>query len=158
MYKGVLSTSRIMWKSSRRVAISNLQQCANKLHTISHWYISGILKQWNSFVFRTLQFHQQGIHRVVLYKTQLIICATCRRTQKWTASNPCRIAKYTKQNGRLLHYFNTLRTGSFKLFKSFKRPFPGIFFNNFNPLNAELNPICYLLALLELTIFSTLAG
>jgi len=26
-----------------------------------------------------------------------------------------------------------------------------------NPLNAELNPICYLLALLELTIFSTLA-
>ena len=40
--------------------------------------------------------------------------------------------------------FNTLRTGSFKLFK---RPLPG-FFNNFNPLNAELNPICYLLALL----------
>ena len=39
---------------------------------------------------------------------------------------------------------NTLRMGSFKLFK---RPFPG-FFNNFNPLNAELNPICYLLALL----------
>jgi len=30
--------------------------------------------------------------------------------------------------------------------------------NVFNPLNAELNPICYLLALLELTIFSTLAG
>jgi len=28
----------------------------------------------------------------------------------------------------------------------------------FNPLNAELNPICYLLALLELTIFSTLEG
>jgi len=28
----------------------------------------------------------------------------------------------------------------------------------FNPLNAELNPICYLLSLLELTIFSTLAG
>jgi len=27
-----------------------------------------------------------------------------------------------------------------------------------NPLNAELNPICYLLALLELTISSTLAG
>jgi len=27
-----------------------------------------------------------------------------------------------------------------------------------NPLNAELSPICYLLALLELTIFSTLAG
>ena len=27
-----------------------------------------------------------------------------------------------------------------------------------NPLNAELNPICYLLALLELTIFSTLVG
>jgi len=27
-----------------------------------------------------------------------------------------------------------------------------------NPLNAELTPICYLLALLELTIFSTLAG
>jgi len=27
-----------------------------------------------------------------------------------------------------------------------------------NPLNAELNPICYLLALFELTIFSTLAG
>ena len=41
-------------------------------------------------------------------------------------------------------FINTLRTGSFKLFK---RPFPG-FFNNFNPLNAELNPICYLLALL----------
>jgi len=39
---------------------------------------------------------------------------------------------------------NTLRTGSFKLFK---RPFPGVF-NNFNPLKAELNPICYLLALL----------
>ena len=39
---------------------------------------------------------------------------------------------------------NTLRTGLFKLFK---RPFPGVF-NNFNPLNAELNPICYLLALL----------
>jgi hypothetical protein len=39
---------------------------------------------------------------------------------------------------------NTLRTGSFKLFK---RPLPGVF-NNFNPLNAELNPICYLLALL----------
>ena len=28
----------------------------------------------------------------------------------------------------------------------------------FNPLKPELNPICYLLALLELTIFSTLAG
>jgi len=41
--------------------------------------------------------------------------------------------------------FNTLRTGSFKLFK---RPFPGVFFNNFNALNAELNPTCYLLALL----------
>ena len=41
-------------------------------------------------------------------------------------------------------YFNTLRTGSFKWFK---RPSPG-FFNNFNLLNAELNPICYLLALL----------
>jgi len=27
-----------------------------------------------------------------------------------------------------------------------------------NPLNPELNPICYLLTLLELTIFSTLAG
>jgi len=27
-----------------------------------------------------------------------------------------------------------------------------------NPLNAELNPICCLLAVLELTIFSTLAG
>ena len=40
--------------------------------------------------------------------------------------------------------FNTLRTGSFKLFK---RPFLGVF-KNFNPLNAELNPICYLLALL----------
>ena len=39
--------------------------------------------------------------------------------------------------------FNTLRTGSFKLF----RPVSGVF-NNFNPLNAELNPICYLLALL----------
>jgi len=26
-------------------------------------------------------------------------------------------------------------------------PVPGVF-NNFNPLNAELNPICYLLALL----------
>jgi len=30
--------------------------------------------------------------------------------------------------------------------------------HSINPLNAELNPICYLLALLELTIFSTLAG
>jgi len=39
---------------------------------------------------------------------------------------------------------NTLRTGSFKLFK---RPFQG-FLTIFNPLNAELNPICYLLALL----------
>ena len=28
----------------------------------------------------------------------------------------------------------------------------------FNPLNPELNPICYLLAFQELTIFSTLAG
>jgi len=28
----------------------------------------------------------------------------------------------------------------------------------FNPLNAELNPICHLLVLLELTMFSTLAG
>jgi len=27
-----------------------------------------------------------------------------------------------------------------------------------NPLNAELNPICHLLALLEFTIFFTLAG
>jgi hypothetical protein len=32
------------------------------------------------------------------------------------------------------------------------------FLYKINPLNAELNPICYLLALLELTIFSTLAG
>jgi len=31
-------------------------------------------------------------------------------------------------------------------------------YGRINPLNAELNPICYLLALLELTIFSTLAG
>ena len=44
----------------------------------------------------------------------------------------------------LIEIFNTLRTGSFKLFK---RPFRGAF-NNFNRLNAELNPICYLLALL----------
>jgi len=29
---------------------------------------------------------------------------------------------------------------------------------SFNLLNPELNPICYLLALLELNIFSTLAG
>jgi hypothetical protein len=28
----------------------------------------------------------------------------------------------------------------------------------FNPLNAELNPTCHLLALVEVTIFSTLAG
>src|SRR5215475_10779131 len=41
-------------------------------------------------------------------------------------------------------FINTLRTGSFKLFK---RPLPG-FLNNFNTLNAELNPICYMLALL----------
>ena len=34
-------------------------------------------------------------------------------------------------------------------FKLFKRPFPEVFFNNFNPLNAELNPICHLLALLR---------
>ena len=47
-------------------------------------------------------------------------------------------------NERTSTDLNTLRTGSFKLFK---RPFPG-FFNNFNPLNAELNLICYLLALL----------
>ena len=39
---------------------------------------------------------------------------------------------------------STLRIGSFKLFKHL---LPGVF-NNFNPLNAELNPICYLLALL----------
>ena len=31
-------------------------------------------------------------------------------------------------------------------------------YQHFNPLNAKLNSICYLLALLELTIFSTLAG
>ena len=30
--------------------------------------------------------------------------------------------------------------------------------SSINPLNIELNPICYLLALFELTIFSTLAG
>ena len=41
-------------------------------------------------------------------------------------------------------YINTLKTGSFKLFK---RPFPG-FLTIFNPLNVELKPICYLLALL----------
>ena len=44
----------------------------------------------------------------------------------------------------VLKSLNTLRTGSFKLFKG---PFPG-FLNNFNPLNVKLNPICYLLALL----------
>ena len=43
-----------------------------------------------------------------------------------------------------IDHHTTLRTGSFKLFK---RQFP-VFFNNFNSLNAELNPICYLLALL----------
>jgi len=37
--------------------------------------------------------------------------------------------------------------------------FPCLIINSvINPLNAELNPICYLLALLELTIFSTLTG
>jgi len=46
--------------------------------------------------------------------------------------------------GWLSPFLNTLRTGSFKWFK---RPLPG-FLTNFNPLNAELNPICYLLALL----------
>jgi len=40
-------------------------------------------------------------------------------------------------------YINTLRTGSFKFFK---RPFPG--FLTILTLNAELNPICYFLALL----------
>lgn len=104
----MLSTSRIMWKSSTCMAVSNLQQSDDKFQTISHWYVSVILKQWNSFTFRTLQFHQQGIHQVVLYKTQLIICATCWRTQKCTASNPCRMVKYTKQNGRLLHCFNII--------------------------------------------------
>jgi len=39
---------------------------------------------------------------------------------------------------------NTLRTGSFKLFK---RPFPG-FLKILTLLNAQVNPICYLLALL----------
>ena len=43
-----------------------------------------------------------------------------------------------------LTLFNTLRTGSFKLFK---RPFQG-FLTILTHLNAELNPICYLLALL----------
>ena len=38
---------------------------------------------------------------------------------------------------------NTLRTGSFKLLNA-----RYLGFNNFNPLNAELNPICYLLHLL----------
>ena len=33
-----------------------------------------------------------------------------------------------------------------------------VYVGRFNSLNAELNPICYLLALLELTIFSTLGG
>jgi len=52
-------------------------------------------------------------------------------------------AKYDGLNGLACTKINTLMTGSFKLFK---RPF--LVFNNFNPLNAELNPICYLLALL----------
>jgi len=33
-----------------------------------------------------------------------------------------------------------------------------VYADDVNPLNTELNPIYYLLALLELTIFSTLAG
>ena len=33
-----------------------------------------------------------------------------------------------------------------------------IIMNKLNPLNAELNHICYLLAYYELTIFTTLAG
>lgn len=63
----MLSTSRIMWKSSICLAIGNLQQSANKLRTIKHWYVSFILKQWYSFMFRTLQIHQQGIYRVFFF-------------------------------------------------------------------------------------------
>jgi len=99
------ATSSIMWKSSTCLAISNVQQSANKLHTINHWYISIILKQWYSFMFRTLQFHQQGIRQVVLYKTHLIICATCWRTQKCTASNPCRMVHLLAPE--LFFYFST---------------------------------------------------
>jgi len=59
---------------------------------------------------------------------------------------------HTQKNSHIWHCthtsestnVNTMRTGSFKLFK---RPLPGVF-SNFNPLNAELNPICYFLALL----------
>jgi len=52
------------------------------------------------------------------------------------------VCERTVESGDNLTHWG--REGSFKLFK---RPFPG-FFNNFNPLNAALNPICYLLALL----------
>ena len=65
-----------------------------------------------------------------------------KKDYEWGKDKPTAIYRVIQNDCR---GFNTLRTGSFKLFK---RPFPGGFFNNFNPLNAELNPICCLLALL----------
>jgi len=32
-----------------------------------------IFKQWNSYMFGTLQVLHQGVHQIVLYKTHLII-------------------------------------------------------------------------------------
>jgi len=41
---------------------------------------------------------------------------------------------------------------------TYEKLFDSVSTSAFNRLNAELNPICYLLALLELIIFSTLSG
>ena len=57
------------------------------------------------------------------------------------------LLKFQVQYKTAVGKLNTLRTGSFKLFKLFKRPLPG-FLIILTLKNAELNPICYLLALL----------
>ena len=89
--------------------------------------------------------HMEVPHRLAIWKVLLSLKYALQLFlfQRWITKNrgiPNIRSVLASRCWRL----NTLRTGSFK---SFKRPFPG-FFNNFNPLNAELNPICYLLALL----------
>ena len=82
------------------------------------------------------------------YRTQL----TRGTKVMWTSDvslhrRPLRMFHRTSHIGSQV---NTLRAASFKLFKLFKvfkPPFPG-FLTIFNFLNAELKPICYLLALL----------
>ena len=76
---------------------------------------------------------------------QSSLCRTKKRTLQELYKHFLAPVEGNLQNICKGAHINTLRTGG--VIYIVKNPVPGVL-NNFNPLNAELNPVYYLLALL----------